>query len=131
MPYRPLYLLRTLPNGCVIARSPKVGRAAVALVDGGHRHVLARLVFGPVEGGRNVLRTCSTPGCLRPDHLRLRKPPPEPRPRRQRTHCLRGHLFDEANTHVGSDGRRTCRACLRERQRARRARLREAELCAR
>lgn len=35
-----------------------------------------------------------------------------------KTHCLAGHLFDEANTYVRADGSRQCRACARERQAA-------------
>ena len=32
---------------------------------------------------------------------------------RLRTHCKRGHPFDEANTHIRSCGRRECRKCAR------------------
>jgi hypothetical protein len=39
----------------------------------------------------------------------------------RKTHCLRGHPFDEENTHVDKEGGRSCRACHRERERARRA----------
>lgn len=31
----------------------------------------------------------------------------------QKTHCKRGHLFDEANTAVLRDGSRSCRTCAR------------------
>jgi hypothetical protein len=37
--------------------------------------------------------------------------------RPRKTHCLRGHAFNEANTHVDSYGYRSCRTCLRERAR--------------
>jgi hypothetical protein len=30
-----------------------------------------------------------------------------------KTHCKQGHSFDEANTYVGKNGRRNCRACNR------------------
>lgn len=40
-------------------------------------------------------------------------------PRAERTHCPRGHPYDEENTRH-SNGRRHCRACGRERNRARR-----------
>lgn len=36
---------------------------------------------------------------------------------RAKTHCKRGHPFDEANTYVDSHGWRYCRACDREVQR--------------
>ena len=35
-------------------------------------------------------------------------------PRVPKTHCARGHPFDEANTHVDSKGRRSAGACKRE-----------------
>lgn len=31
-----------------------------------------------------------------------------------RTHCKRGHLFDEANTYIGPKGKRRCRACAKK-----------------
>lgn len=37
----------------------------------------------------------------------------EARSRVKKTHCHRGHLFDEENTYLTPNGRRSCRACLR------------------
>lgn len=34
-----------------------------------------------------------------------------------KTYCIRGHPFDEANTYVTPQGKRSCRACQRERDR--------------
>lgn len=34
------------------------------------------------------------------------------------THCVNGHLYDEANTYVNRNGWRCCRACHREQRRA-------------
>ena len=34
-----------------------------------------------------------------------------------KTHCVRGHAFDKANTRIKSDGRRDCRQCERIRRR--------------
>lgn len=36
------------------------------------------------------------------------------------THCPHGHRYDEANTCIKKDGRRSCRACAREYMRRRR-----------
>ena len=36
-----------------------------------------------------------------------------------KTHCARGHPYDETNTAVTPKGRRYCRACHREDQRVR------------
>jgi hypothetical protein len=33
-----------------------------------------------------------------------------------KTHCLRGHAYDEINTYITRDGRRNCRACRRQKQ---------------
>lgn len=35
------------------------------------------------------------------------------------THCIRGHLFDRANTHINSNGTRRCIACQKIRSSAR------------
>lgn len=35
----------------------------------------------------------------------------------RKTHCVHGHLFDEANTHIDKRGRRHCRMCSRLRRR--------------
>lgn len=37
-------------------------------------------------------------------------------PRRERTHCPQGHLYDDENTRRNSRGARVCRACERERR---------------
>lgn len=76
---------------------------------------------GPIPDGFQLDHLCRTPLCVRPDHL-------EPVTNRenhhrgvkaQQTHCLRGHLFDEANTIIRSNGTRRCRACARLRDEAR------------
>lgn len=38
-----------------------------------------------------------------------------------KTHCPRGHAYDEGNTYTSSSGKRNCRACRREQTRAYRA----------
>jgi hypothetical protein len=48
-------------------------------------------------------------------------PPPTPgrsSPQRQRTHCPKGHPYDEANTYVTPRGWRQCRTCNRAHYRA-------------
>jgi hypothetical protein len=42
--------------------------------------------------------------------------------RRQKTHCARGHLFDDSNTYVSPLGKRRCKACAARGQRERRGR---------
>lgn len=41
-----------------------------------------------------------------------------------KTHCPQDHPYDEANTHVTKEGKRTCRACSRDRMAQWRERMR-------
>jgi hypothetical protein len=94
------------------------GRAA-------HRLVYEALV-GPIPVGLWIDHLCRNRPCVNPDHL-------EPVPPREnvirgaglaaakagQTHCVNGHLFDEANTRYETRGnyqRRSCRACARVRE---------------
>lgn len=83
--------------------------------------------------GRVLDHICKVHWCVRPDHLRqiglvanvmIGDTPTAAN--RKKTHCKRGHLFDEANTMRHPNGRgRQCRACfnanVRDRARVRRA----------
>lgn len=81
---------------------------------------------------------CRNPGCVNPDHLEdvtsrvntLRSNNPTARNARK-THCSRGHEFNELNTVVDAKGHRHCRICSRltntEWARKKRARLKEGE----
>lgn len=91
---------------------------------GVHR-VSYALFKGPIELGKLVMHSCDKPLCWNPDHLSVgthadntadmvRKGRGTPR----KSHCVRGHPYDEANTRVAY-GRRYCRACQRERYRRR------------
>lgn len=90
---------------------------------------------GPVAKGLHLDHLCRNRWCVNPQHLE----PVAPRENwargdgpllaarlRAATHCSKGHEFTEANTYVSREGRRTCRACRRERQARFRARQRRA-----
>jgi len=80
-----------------------------------HRWSYAHFV-GPIPEGYEVDHLCSTPGCVRPDHLEAVPPPANmARAVERRTHCKRGHPFDEANTYVvpGNPRHRQCKRCQR------------------
>jgi len=85
-----------------------------------HR-VSYELLVGPIAAGLEIDHLCRVRACVNPAHL-------EPVTRaennrrgkssqvlsdfwRLKTHCLRGHPFDDANTYVTRAGRRHCRAC--------------------
>jgi hypothetical protein len=83
-----------------------------------HR-VAYELTVGPIAQGMVIDHLCGVRGCVNPGHLRLVT-------QREnmlgsampnaglaaRTHCSRGHAFDEANTYYRPDGGRRCRKCL-------------------
>lgn len=112
------------PSGCLVwtasVRSGGYGQFA----HGGrqvqaHRFAYTALV-GPIPAGLVIDHLCRNRACVAPDHL-------EPVTNREnllrgegpsavaaaKTHCLNGHLFDEANTWRDSKGKRCCRACNR------------------
>ena len=104
-----------------------------------------RLVYeaahGPIPPGMQVDHVChgldeSCPGgnlcshraCINPAHLQavtnavnvMRSRGPSAAEALM-THCIRGHEFNEENTHVTKAGRRQCRPCKRIRQNSARA----------
>jgi hypothetical protein len=83
-----------------------------------HRWVYAA-TFGPIPAGLDIDHLCRVRHCVNPAHLEavterenvLRGGMPNAG-LSKRTHCGRGHAFDEANTYYRPDGGRRCRKCL-------------------
>jgi hypothetical protein len=92
---------------------------------GAHR-VAYVLAYGPVPEGMEVdhvkAKGCTNRHCVAPDHLEAITHAENVRrgelgaARRAKTHCPQGHPYNEENTYR-HNGRRSCRACRRERRR--------------
>ncbi len=73
--------------------------------------------------GMDACHTCDNPPCCNPVHIQPGTASDNSRDMvakgRQvnheslKTHCKRGHPFDEANTYLTPNGRRCCRSCVR------------------
>lgn len=89
------------------------GGSAVA-----HRYAWERQ-NGPVPEGMELDHLCRNRSCVRPDHLEpvshqenMRRAPRHVfGGNRYKTHCPKGHPYDDANTYVPPKGGRVCRQC--------------------
>jgi hypothetical protein len=68
---------------------------------------------GPIPEGLVIDHLCRVRTCVNPEHLEpvthaenMRRSGPA-----QKTHCVNGHEFNEANTYIRPSGGRQCRAC--------------------
>lgn len=97
-----------------------------------HRVAYEALV-GPIPGGLVVDHVvewgCGDRRCVNPLHMEvvthkvnLRRGVGPTAIHAAKTHCPKGHPYDEENTYIDKRGSRVCRTCRREDMRARRCR---------
>lgn len=91
------------------------------------------LLVGEVPLGLQLDHLCRVRACCNPAHLEPVTATENVRRGtaadywRGKTHCPRGHEYDERNTGRSTKGGRVCRACARDKMRATRAAKREAQ----
>lgn len=85
-----------------------------------HR-VAYTLDVGPVPSGSEIDHLCRVRACVRPSHMEavdhtenVRRGASPSQANAAKTHCMRGHAFDEANTMLDKRGYRRCRTCVRD-----------------
>lgn len=87
-------------------------------------HVFAyETLIGRIPEGKEPDHLCRNPDCVNPEHLE----PVTHQVNLQRginntfakskTHCPKGHPYDDDNTYINSFGRRSCKVCRKERSR--------------
>lgn len=119
LPARIVERIEVSPTGCWEWTGPTNGdgyaQYKLAYV---HRTVYELLV-GPIAAGLEIDHLCHVRRCCNPSHLEAvthaenvaRSDVGAPNARK--THCPKGHAYDEANTYVSSAGSRRCRTCDR------------------
>lgn len=90
----------------------------------GHNNkIVHRIIYqhhkGPIQPGLQLDHLCRVRNCCNPDHLEPVTPSENTRRQdhaeRRKTHCPKGHEYNEQNTRKTKDGKRVCRVCDRER----------------
>ena len=96
-----------------------------------HRYMWLIILRREIPEGLVLNHLCRNRHCVNPQHLETTTQEGNVRYSSQLvTHCPAGHEYSEANTYFATSGGRQpfrmCRACHRERERARKARLKSA-----
>jgi hypothetical protein len=84
---------------------------------GHYAHRFAYHYFtGEVPPGLEIDHKCRNRGCQNPFHLQVvTRQKNRALSRNAKTECIRGHAFDEENTHFTAKGDRVCKACRYDR----------------
>jgi len=97
----------------IAARDRKAGYGTIGYqgkVVKAHRLAYEMLV-GPIPSDREIDHLCRVRNCVNPEHLELVTHAENMRRRPPTTHCVNGHEYDEANTHIDKRGAKDCRKC--------------------
>lgn len=134
--WQPRFWAKVDKNGPVSVRRPELGRcwlwaAGVSRFGYGHFHIGSathrahriayQLLLGDIPEGKELDHLCRVRHCVNPAHLEavtrsenlLRGVGPAATRERnsKKSHCKRGHLFNERNTRLTPRGLRRCRTC--------------------
>ena len=97
----------------------------VAKLVGAHRWLFTQLRHN-IPDGMTLDHLCQNKNCVNPEHLEvvsmrvnILRGNNQAAENARKTHCIRGHLFDLANTYIRRSGRRTCIQCEQTRNRRR------------
>lgn len=116
-----------LPNGCHGWIASRAGHGYPSIsVNGKHRlvhRITHEQMFGPIPKGKEAHHKCENKGCINPLHIQPVTHAENIQiadPRKwswlsKKTHCPKGHEYDEVNTYVWRGGRH-CRSCRKARQ---------------
>lgn len=112
-----LWLAYTCPKGYGTFRGEDGNKVAA-------RRWVYEKTFGPIPKGNVLERTCLSPTCVNPSHMRKVTPKQriQCKVKRANTHCPAGHPYSGKNLRIGSQSKpshsphRLCKICARESQ---------------